>query len=85
MFDIFAKGMIIESIVNVEDSVKVVATQIIEQFLDQYYLHDQTAKDSDQLLIGKILNRLVEALRLTDDIEGSVIFIFNLIYKILNH
>lgn len=87
MFEIFAKGMIVESILQVEDAVKVVITQIIEDFLDIYYEHDLNLSSSakNSLLIGKILNKLTEALRLSDDIEGSVIFVFNLIFKILNH
>ena len=40
MFQIFAKGMIVESILKVEDPVKVVITQIIEDFLNLYYQHD---------------------------------------------
>jgi len=31
------------------------------------------------------MSKLAEALKLTDDIEGSVIYIFNLIHQILNH
>jgi hypothetical protein len=37
IFDIFGKEMLIQSILRVEDSVKIVVTEIISLFLEKYF------------------------------------------------
>lgn len=79
LFDMFGKGMLIVSITHVEDTVKVIVTQIIGDLLQNYFEEDKK-KVEKVSYIDKILMNLQEALKLTDDIEGSVIFVFNLIF-----
>jgi len=45
LFEIFGKEMIIESVLHVEDTVKVIVTQIIAGFLDLYFRHDYQHKN----------------------------------------
>jgi hypothetical protein len=71
--------MLIQSILRVEDSVKIVITELISLFLDKYF-----EQDTPFFYMDQILNNLAETLKLSDDIEGSVIFVFNLINSILN-
>lgn len=40
LFEIFGKGMIIESITHVEDTVKIIVTQIIGDLLQNYFEED---------------------------------------------
>ena len=81
----FAKEMLIESILRVEDSVKIVVTELLSQFLDTYFDLDNSKGAKKERYIDKILHNLAETLKLTDDVEGSVIYVFNLINQILNH
>jgi hypothetical protein len=72
LFDMFGKSMIINSLLMVEDSVKIMLTMLLQVFLDDYFKFGNT-------LIDQILTNLSETLKLSDDVEGSVIFVFNLI------
>jgi len=40
LFQIFGKGMLIESITHVEDTVRIIVTQIIAEFLEEYFEED---------------------------------------------
>ena len=71
--------MLIQCILRVEDNVKIVVTEIISLFLEKYFEQENPYK-----YIDLILTNLAETLKLSDDIEGSVIFVFNLINQILN-
>lgn len=71
--------MLIQSILRVEDSVKIVITELLSLFLDKYF-----EQKTPFFYIDQILNNLSETLKQSDDIEGSVIFVFNLINSILN-
>jgi hypothetical protein len=83
----FAKEMLIQSVIRVEDSVKIVVTEILASYLDTYFDIDNsdTSKLQEKSQIDKILFNLTETLKLTDDVEGSVIYVFDLINQILNH
>ena len=82
----FAKEMLIQSILRVEDSVKIVVTDILSQFLDTYFELDASdGSKKQERYIDKILYNLSETLKLTDDVEGSVIYVFDLINQILNY
>ena len=76
LFEIFGKDMLIECLLRVEDSVRVEVTELIEQYLPRYFA-------STEGHIDRVLAALTETLKLTDDIEGSVISAFNLINKIV--
>lgn len=79
LFEMFGRDMLIESLLRVEDSVRIVVTELLSEFLDNYF------NDPNKLnYIDRILTNLTETLKMTDDVEGSVIFVFNLINKILN-
>ena len=73
----FGKNLLINSIDKVEDSVKIMLTGILQSFLNEYF-------EFGNKYIDQILHNLAETLKLTDDVEGSVIFVFNLINDILN-
>ena len=64
---------------RVEDSVKIVVTEILSLFLDKYFEEKDPYHYIDQILVN-----LAETLKLSDDIEGSVIYVFNLINQILS-
>ena len=74
IFEIFGKQMLIKCILLVEDSVKIVVTDLISLFLDKYF-----EQSEPYFYIDQILNNLAETLKKTDDIEASVIYVFNLI------
>lgn len=80
VFDIFGKDMLIESLLRVEDSVRITITELLSVYLPEYF--DQATATNNY--IDRILLNLVETLKMTDDIEGSVIFAFNLINKIIH-
>lgn len=75
--------MLIESMLSLEDTVKIAATDLMSLFLNDYFRWDAEKDPNKYHYIDKILENLSKALRLTDDIEGSVIHIFNLIYQLL--
>lgn len=70
--------MLIESLLSVEDSVRIIITELISKFLDFYF------KENAKGYITRILKNLCQTLKMTDDIEGSVIYVFDLINSILN-
>jgi hypothetical protein len=78
IFEIFGRDMLIESLLRVEDSVRITITELLTMFLDEYFA---SPKDN---YIDRILTNLTASLKLTDDIEGSVIFVFNLIDQIVH-
>ena len=78
-FDMFGRHVLVECISHVEDSVKVVVTQLIREFLDIYF------EKENYEMIDKILTNLAQALQLSDDIAGSCLHVFNLISDILSH
>lgn len=80
VFDIFGKDMLIESLLRVEDSVRITITELLSVYLPEYF--DQATPSNNY--IDRILLNLVETLKMTDDIEGSVIFAFNLINSIIH-
>ena len=67
--------MLIESLLRVEDSVRIVITELLSAYLPEYF-------SKQDLFINRILVNLTQTLKMTDDIEGSVIFVFNLINQI---
>jgi len=77
LFEIFGRDMLIESLLRVEDSVRIAITELISIYLEDYF--------ENNTYIDRILVNLTETLKLTDDIEGSVIFAFNLINQIIHH
>lgn len=77
VFEIFGKDMLVESLLRVEDSVRITITELIGAFLPVYF-------ESKGDYIDRILFNLSETLKMTDDIEGSVIFVFNLINQIIH-
>ena len=70
--------MLIESILKVEDNVRIIITELVSKFLGEYF------KENKNGYIDRILQNLTKTLTMTDDIEGSVIFVFDLINSILN-
>lgn len=79
LYQMFGRDMLIQSILRVEDSVKIVVTEILSLFLDKYF-----EEKDPYYFIDKILTNLAETLKLSDDIEGSVMYVFNLINQILS-
>ena len=77
LFEMFGRDMLIESLLRVEDTVRIAITDLLSSFLEEYF--------KDNKYIDRILQNLTQTLKLTDDIEGSVIFGFNLINQIIHH
>ena len=71
LFEVFGKRVLVECITHVEDSVKVVVCQLLAEFTPSYM-------QQPQLLLA-ILDKLTEALKSSDDIEGSCLHVFDLI------
>ena len=80
VFEVFGRDMLIETILAMEDTVKIAVTDLMTLFLDDYFRWDAEKSETQYHYIDKILGNLSKALTLADDIEGSVIYIFNLIY-----
>lgn len=80
LFEMFGRSLLVECIIHVDDSVKVVVTQLIREFLDMYFDVDQ-----GEAMVSAMLTNLTLALKQTDDIEGSCLHVFNLISDILSH
>ena len=76
LFDMFGKDMLIESLLKVEDSVRIAIISIISEYLPEYFQHSKT---------DRIITNLLKTLQMSDEIEGSVIFAFNLINSIFHH
>lgn len=81
VFEIFGRELLIECIPRVEDSVRIVVCELLKEYLDRYFKESENNKKS---YIDRILTNLTQTLKSTDEIEGSVIFVFNLINEILN-
>lgn len=75
MFD----KVLIESLLHVEDEVRIVITELIEQLLP-FYLQGEDCVKSMSIL----LTNLQENLQQSDEIECSAISVFSLIYKIFD-
>ena len=78
LFDMFGRDMLIESLLRVEDSVRIAITDLLSSYLPEYFAAEKSN------YIDRILLNLAETLKKTDDIESSVIFAFNLFNEIVH-
>lgn len=81
VFEKFGRQFLVDCILSVEDNVKIVISQILGSFLPEYFAMESEAKAYST--IDRILANLTHALKEADDLEGSVIFIFELINEVL--